>query len=435
MLLVSTQPHSGLVKAPSTKRALYLKDPILLPNGDAIVFSGKLISHSGTPEEYFKAFFNDDRTTLSDLREEMQNWDGSWAFIYVSFSGAIYCLTDPLGICQLYYNRFGEISTTINPLVRIDSDGKIDQLYMSEVAKWGYNTDDRTPWEGIRRVTPNHMHMFMGSELFMVEPKPYFNYSWDQPNYGSLASQLRALVMLSVDLHLKDLPDGPIAVLLSGGLDSSIISYCLLEICGKRGISDRLRFYSINNADDKPYVEEFAQQFGLGSRLTYLSYDLSKIDFEEALAINETPVDLGSMIPNQRMFSLIPEKVIFTGDGPDELFGGYRRIDQYDSQKSDVFQELGYYHLPRLAKAAEYYGKDLRCPYLGYDIIRMALSLPFEQRKHKSILKEAFKDVIPASIINRPKLPLKNDWIRKDPMEYRMKLIGEFMKIVEKLAI
>jgi asparagine synthetase B (glutamine-hydrolysing) len=154
------------------------------------------------------------------------------------------------------------------------------------------------------------------------------------------------------------------------------------------------------------------------------------VDLKRALIINETPVDLGSMIPNQIMFELIPDKVVFTGDGPDEMFGGYRRIDQYDSQLSDIFEELPFYHFPRLNKSSEYFNKTLCCPYIDRSIVARALTLPLNERTHKKCLKDAYRGLIPDEIIDRKKLPLKNDELRNDPIKYRLKLVDEFKKII-----
>ena len=266
--------------------------------------------------------------------------------------------------------------------------------------------------------------MFLGGHLQHVETEPYFDFRWGSSKLD--ADGFRMLVHNSVKEYLKGLPAGTksIGVLISGGIDSSIIATELLKL---RSEDLTLNFYTINNVDDAPFVKLFAEMHGL--KVKTLSYDMDNVDIKNAMDINETPVDLGSMVPNQLMFAAIPEKIIFTGDGPDELFGGYRRIDEYDSQKSDVFQELSFYHLPRLERAASHFGIDLRCPWLSYDIIRYALSLPYLERMHKAPLKEAYKDELPEEIIQRPKLPLKNDKLRADPIKYRHELIRLFFDL------
>jgi asparagine synthetase B (glutamine-hydrolysing) len=124
-------------------------------------------------------------------------------------------------------------------------------------------------------------------------------------------------------------------------------------------------------------------------------------------------------------------RYIFTGDGPDELFGGYKRIDEYDSQLSDIFYELSFYHFPRLNKLAKHFGLILKTPWVDEEIVKLAINLEFEDRKHKQILKDNFKNIIPDEIINREKRPLKNDLIKENKISYRKKLVKLFYELME----
>lgn len=419
-------PGQGLEKYVSGSGLLYLSKSITLPHNERIVFDGHIIGVRDVAK-YFQEHF--ENMGFMELVEDSTTWDGAWSLIYINSNGTVYAFTDPLGKKQLYYNSRGEISPSIISLVHAVDATDTDEIYKSEVNKWGYNTDDRTPWTHIKRVIPDQVHMFLGGTSQVVM-KNYANWT------PFLAGQsLRELVERSVAKEVMSIPDSvdSIGVLLSGGLDSSIIASILIQMRDRDELEGRkLNFYTINNSDDEEYVLAFEEAKGI--KAERFSYDVSHEDMIKAFLINETPVDLGSMIPNQYMFSIIPEKVLFTGDGADELFGGYKRIADYDSQLSDVFEELRYYHLPRLEKAASAYGIDLRCPFLGYNVIRHALSIPYSERIHKACLKNAFRGLVPGVIIDRPKLPLKNDKIRKDPLSYRYELVKTFFENIPQIV-
>jgi asparagine synthetase B (glutamine-hydrolysing) len=140
---------------------------------------------------------------------------------------------------------------------------------------------------------------------------------------------------------------------------------------------------------------------------------------------------MGSVIPQYHLFDAIKKgtntRIVISGDGADELFGGYRRINEYDSQQSDIFHELTSYHLPRLDKMSMAHTLELRSPFLNHDIVRFAINLPFEERKNKKILKDTFSGLIPDSIIERKKLALKNTKIIEDQIEYRKKIVELFL--------
>lgn len=349
---------------------------------------------------------------LEDIIHEANHWDGMWAICWYR-RGQIIAFTDPLGKKQLYYNQFGEICSEITPLVSNLKD--FDRYYQSEVFKWGYNWDDRTPWNTVKRIMPNTVYSFDS-----MSPKPmiirnnYYRWGIGERSHlrrAELVEVLRGLVERSVKRRAM-YSKIPVGALVSGGLDSSIIA----SILHRMGLGVNL--YMVDNNESKfgMLLSEF-----LGVSITSLGPIPDDDCLERCLRYNETPIDLGSMIPQFRLMEKVKEKVILTGDGADELFGGYRRVDDYDSQLSDVFQELPFYHMPRLDRASMRSTVELRSPFLSHEIVKFALNLPRENRTHKRILKDAFSDVLPKEIIDRPKEPLKCQSIRQDPMTYRKK--------------
>ena len=395
--------------------------------GLKIKIFGQPIVNSNDPKYMEKLFEHGFDAAYSVI---MASWNGSYAVV-VEDDNLIYAFTDPHGVEQLYYTTNKQTPEFSNVIKDLVDKADLDNQYISEVCKWGYNTDNRTPWNYIKRLLPGEVFIgdiYSKDVAFIKKFDGYFD---EKSDIGDDAEELRNRLHKAVLTRVKMLPEGTktIAMLLSGGLDSACVAYELLNLQKQGELKDiEIKFYTINNSEDAPFVKIFAEKFGID--VNVLSYDMAEIDLKQALYINETPVDLGSMVPNQKMFELIPETIIFTGDGPDEMLGGYNRMDQYDSQLSDTFEELPFYHFPRLNKAAIYYGKTLVCPYLDRSIVSLALQVPLAERTHKKVLKTAYTGLIPDAIISRKKMPLKNDMLRADPLGYRMMLIKEFKSIV-----
>lgn len=210
-------------------------------------------------------------------------------------------------------------------------------------------------------------------------------------------------------------------LLLSGGLDSSLVYYILKANLPPGAVS--LLHYE--NSDDAAFLPS-------GVPFTYLSpRDLGEGGLEEvlrsAVRAMEAPLDLGSLIPQYRLaeaLSRLPDsRVVLTGDGADELFGGYTRAALYDSQMSDVFCELPYYHLPRLDRIHMRFTTEVRSPFLSPEVIKFALSLPRGSRIDKAILKDAARLAgVPEAVIQRKKTALKSTQVLTNPLEHRIKL-------------
>ena len=411
--------------------------PIEIKKGIYLMFNGEIFNYDrssfSSDTEYLCGIFSGIHSLDPEMFSGMylpyiKEWDGFWSIVlFDSNTGDVICFTDPLGKKSLYKNSSGEICSEIKGLINQESE--IDQIYISSVRKWGYNKDKRTPYSNIYRILPNSIYYYnMESPEFEKILNPYYT-SWDSPilelvdaDYETHMNWLWDKMFESVSNRLVS-KNYPISLLVSGGLDSSIVA-CILKEMGAK-----TTWFSIENGESE-YVKDLSSQ--LETPIKFLDYSMdSEKNGKIYVDWNESPIDLGSVIPQYHLFEAIKKesdfRIVLSGDGADELFGGYSRIHEYDSQRSDIFEELTYYHLPRLDKMSMAHTLELRNPFLNLDIIRFALSLPLEWRKDKKILKDTFGPMIPDSILNRKKEALKNPEIKKDKIQYRQKAISIFL--------
>ena len=412
--------------------------PVEIADGVFLMFNGEIFNYDrdrfDSDIEYLMELFSRYRSGSFEMfcslfATTIQTWDGFWAIvIYDSKNGDVICFTDPLGKKCLYHNTSGEICSEIKGLVKDDSE--IDQTYISIVKKWGYNTNDRTPYTDIKRILPNNIYFFnVENPEFKNVYSGYYK-GFDHPilelegkDYEAHMEWLWEKMFESVKNRLVS-KEYPISLLVSGGLDSSIIASILSEIGAD------VRWFSIENGENE-YVQILAEK--LGKEISFLDYNMDESKISEIYKKwNEGPVDLGSVIPQYHLFEAVKKfggyRIVLSGDGADELFGGYKRIHEYDSQKSDIFDELSFYHLPRLDKMSMAHTLELRSPFLNLDIVRFALHLPLEWRKDKQILKDTFAPLLPSEIVDRKKAPLKNPEIKEDKIAYRFKAVELFLR-------
>lgn len=326
---------------------------------------------------------------------DFHEFEGFWSFATLH-QGKLFALTDFLSIKPIYYRTDMtvvaseiDILTSLGPVTR-------NELFHSNVLKWGYDPTGLTPWNEIKQLPPGHFY-------WDGEIGNYWD--WSQVKHNDL----RKDIIDATALRLGGQRD--VSILLSGGLDSSIIYSILTKILGKE-----VTAVHVDNHEDQ-FVK-------LLNPSKLVSVTLSDVTDTDAIRIHQSPVDLGSVKPQIAMARKLRELgfyAVLTGDGADELFGGYRRSKEYDSQFSDTFCELPYYHLPKLDRTMMFSTIELRAPFLSPKVIAGALKLPYPLRNgEKKVLKHLFNDIVPEQILNRDKLPLKTDAIRANPMEVRL---------------
>jgi len=384
--------------------------PIIYINHWTILFNGEIFDHDYKDDlEYIWSVF-DSSKNIFEAVEEIKNRDGFYSFIVLdTIENKIFGFTDPLGKKQLYYSQgFGIASEIRGVLVGEES---LDHPYFGTIQKFGYNIDDRTPYCEVKRLLPNKLYTF-SIDLYLEAIDDNIYDFFNTTIFGSDLHDIRDILYHRIDRAVKNRLIGhkKIALLLSGGLDSSIINHHLKD-------SDVAK-YTVSNKEDSEYALRLCPDANMIS--------FCQTDFKKPLIAMEMPIDLGSMVPQYNLCKAVNETVILTGDGADELFGGYKRVSEYDSQLSDIFDELTYYHLIRLDRMSMAFTKELRSPFLNLDVVKFALSLNREERTHKKILRDTYREILPEYIVDRKKVALKIDKVAQTPFEYRAELIEAF---------
>jgi len=189
------------------------------------------------------------------------------------------------------------------------------------------------------------------------------------------------------------------ALAFSGGLDSSIIAFLLKNKCSISNCSLSLYVAGTENCRDFEAADRSARALSLPlTKIAVTESDVSASlpGIVKMLGTAE-PLIVAIELPLYFVLKNSTESLIFTGQGADELFGGYHR---YVSMKKDelcaafendikTLLETG---IKREMKLASVFGKELRYPFLDEEVINLARSIPPDMKisggERKIILRE-----------------------------------------------
>lgn len=339
----------------------------------------------------------------------LQQRDGFWSIGGIEpTSGSLYVLGDYLAQKPTYYRTDPpSAASELAPLLAL-APTTLDEIYLAAVIKWGYCPEtQRTPYQEIKRVLPGERILM--SQKGYVRPRIVDPLLPEPHAAGVLKSSIEKATRLRVESS-----DVPVAALVSGGLDSSIV-YTL----AKRW-RDIAVFHVENGEFDS--VEKLVGD-------DYRPIVMEGVTLDHALDYMEEPIDLGSLIPQVALSDAMGDRysVCLTGDGADEFFGGYGRSMRYDSQYSDVFQELVAWHLPRLDRVMMRNRIEVRSPFLSRWVAGKALARPWNQRQDKYALREIFRPEL-GSIVDTPKRPLRTSEVETGREERSIELVQMLRK-------
>lgn len=202
--------------------------------------------------------------------------------------------------------------------------GSLDPESLSQYLELLYIPSPRTIWSRAKKLPPGHL---LVAEESGVRVRRY----WDAPRPGSASSELirhstpnQLLARLEESTRLRLRSDVPVGVLLSGGLDSSVVT-----ALAARNSASPIRTFSVgfDRADDElPIAAEVARAFSTQHHEIVIRENAADAT-TRALGAFPEPFGDSSAVPCSEVFREVSRhvKVVLTGDGGDELFAGYGR--------------------------------------------------------------------------------------------------------------
>lgn len=326
--------------------------------------------------------------------------EGMFAYVlYNSDTKKWYAARDAVGICPLYYGQSGSLKCFSSELKALGHCDTVDVVKPGHV----YTHDD----------------MFRFSDPYPLNPIG---------GYDQLRTALKSAVM-------RMLPhDVPWGVLLSGGLDSSIICGILTELDLPKGYP-MIHSFSIGlkGSPDLEMARKQSEFCGTIHHEIIMDMDTALSYLKPTIEAIET-FDVTTVRASVPMLYLAKEikrhgvKVVISGEGSDELFSGYL-YNRFAPTKEELhlecirkMEDLHYYDCCRANKAMAAAGVECRVPYLNNRVVEYCMNIDPQHKMsgeliEKHILREAFKDVLHPEIYSRQKAQFSDavgsEWIQR----------------------
>ncbi|MBW1795165.1 MAG: asparagine synthase (glutamine-hydrolyzing) [Deltaproteobacteria bacterium] len=419
----------------------------------ALLFNGEIYNHQElrdelTKEGYVLRSSADSGVIIPLYKKYKQRFvnrlKGMFAIVIID-QDEILLARDKFGIKPLYYFQEGEklvFGSEMKALLQHPTvPAELDTDALEELTVFGYIfSEERTPLKAIRQVPPGTIITFDGQNIskqkYYTIPQSYYLNNGNV-DYQESVDQLTDILFETFTLFHKH-GNHDKGLYLSGGVDSTLMAILSQEILRKPIKTYTL--YDSKKATDFNYARKVSRAIGsehhelLVTASDYLN-ELPNFIYHYENVVAGGVFDVQGALAFQILSKHISEhhKVAFTGEGADELFGGYywiythplgfsdrirqraSRLPIYSKVRTIVDELFPYpenekayrrnlfdilvrsglsnYHLWSVDRSCSSFGFEARPPYLYDDVAEFALSLPIEFKvPNKKTTKRIIKD-------------------------------------------
>ena len=344
--------------------------------------------------------------------DETLSWihelDGEYAFvIYNTITNLVHFSVDYAGVKPLYYR--------INDLIEISSEMK----GLSDVCD-----EDSEP---IQPVIPNYLYTYDTIKSSLT--REYIHRNLLETFNNNLIDLLRNAVHKRITNTERK-----IGFLLSGGLDSSIILALALALKESCGIKEPYEVFTYSFSKDSNDVHSatcvinwLKEKYPMSINWHLVIGDVSEgiNNIQNVIETIETydTTTIRASIPMYLLSKYISEnsdvKVILSGEGADELFGGYLYFKyapnafEYRNESQKLINQLYLFDCLRADRSTAAHGLEIRPPFLDMSIIKYAYNFNKTQEAY-TMNKSMTKKILRKTAANARLLPYDIIWGKKE---------------------
>ena len=416
---------------------------ITLPYGGTLGFNRLAIN--GLNPEGMQPMTNEEKTLYWMCNGEIYNWRTLAAQYNITVKSQSDC--EVLG--ELYMQlretpeEFFKLLDGVFALVIVDLERKtvvigrdpygVRPLYVGDNKYFSSEMKGLVPLcEHIVPFTPGTYRVYStASSTTLVEERAYFQIPFlKNPHYENIAFASMALrTALEAAVEKRMLTERPVACLLSGGLDSSLIASLVQKNLREKGLP-ALKTFCIGMAGstDVAYARKVADFIGSDHTEIVLTEDEffaaipAVIRDIESFDTTSVRASVGNWLVSKYIREHTDCKVVFNGDGSDEVFGSYMYFYnapndfEFESECRRLLKDIHYFDVLRSDRSISSHGLEPRTPFLDRQFVQVALSISTSLRRpvkgikgegqvEKYLLRRAFDngEFLPSEVLWRKK--------------------------------
>lgn len=250
---------------------------------------------------------------------------GMYAFCLIGADGRTWLVRDPFGIKPLYVHVADGVAR-FSSEPRVFGAARADAAIARQVASLNYALDKETAWQGVYRLEPGEIAEFVKGELIKRRVRAAI-----PPPKTRVSDETQALEALdavledSVRVHQRS--DVPYGLFLSGGVDSATVATLMARLNERPVVAYTCGFDTPDARDERGQAERVARALNLDWReILFTEEDFWTVAPQIAWALDDPVADY-ACLPTYKLAAAAKQTltVVLTGEGGDELFGGYGR--------------------------------------------------------------------------------------------------------------